>query len=128
MVHEDTCVPSSTTTVSHIALQTVQPVHGATCPGGDVVFVCNITSRTVFAWRYPLNITAAAIFFNNELPANKTLNDFVIAAHIETPNDFIYSTASLTGALLSHNNIVLQCWAPGLAKNGTVTIAGSYKQ
>ena len=117
-----TDIPFSSSVLVQLVLEAV---HGPTCPGGIVEFVCNISSRTFFAWRDPVNITAAATFFKNELPANKSFKDFIVAAHTVTPADFISSTATLMGALFTHNSMVLQCWASGLSANGTVTIAGT---
>ena len=89
------------------------------------VFVCNINSRTYLEWREPGNLSAVVAFLVSELPATKTLNNFIVMARDGAPDYTIRSTATLMGALLSHNNMVLQCWVAGpVTANETVNIAG----
>ena len=112
-----------------LSLERVQPVHGPTCPGGDVVFVCNATFSSrffSFQWRDPMNITTVAQFSYDQLPAPDIhFKGFVTTARAVPPDFTIHSTATLMGALLSHNNMVLQCWYTSLLfADETVTIAG----
>ena len=105
------------------------PVYGASCPGGDVVFVCNITfSEATFAllqWRETVNFSPIAEFRYNGLPANKSIKGFIASARAVPPGITIHSTITLLGVLLFHHNMILQCWTIGpFAANETVTIAG----
>ena len=96
---------------------TLTAVNGlTTCPGGDLVFNCTITSTTDdfnFNWRREgATLSSGASYLytddNNKYPSLR-FDGFAINSY-NIPLDYtLTSTTTLRGAQFSHNNYVLEC-------------------
>ena len=112
---------------------TLSAVKGATCPGGEMVYNCTVSSSTTafeLRWREAMT-TTPLVQYVYDLPqflTDKTLGDFTTTVSIILPNYTLISTATLRGAQFSHNNFVLECYTlqPFITSNKTIVIEGSY--
>ena len=91
-------------------------VKGTTCPGGDLEYTCtastNTTSTFSMRWIHEVGSSLTQIFYLYNEPhtlTSKTIAGFTTTASRISPNYTLTSTASLSGALLSDDNITLQC-------------------
>ena len=85
-----------------------------TCPGGDLVFNCTITTTSsnintlTLQWRRSgASVAAATYLFDNHPP--QSFDGFTTNGYHIPPNT-LTSTATLRGAQFSHNNYVLECY------------------
>ena len=94
---------------------TLTAVNGlTTCPGGDLVFNCTITTTSsnintlTLQWRRSgASVAAATYLFDNHLP--QSFDGFTTNGYSILPNT-LTSTATLRGAQFLHNNYVLECY------------------
>ena len=90
-------------------------VKGTACPGGDLEYTCTVstTITMVFNMRWQSgSIAENQVFYLYNQPStltNMSTADFTTTVSIIQSNYTLTSTATLSGALLSHNNITLKC-------------------
>ena len=110
-------------------------VDGTACPGGDLKYNCTVTATRVdfeLRWKEAMTTTIIAQYVydsQTSLIAQYHAN-FKFNATIIPPNYTLTSTATLSGALLSHNNITLECLLQGfnqLSLSDTIVTAGIQK-
>ena len=90
-------------------------VKGTACPGGDLVYNCTVSSTSMqftMRWREAMTVSPSVFYLYDEPETHtvKSLDDFTTTASIIPPNYTLTSIATLSGALLSHNNFVLECF------------------
>ena len=115
---------------------TLTAVNGnTTCPGGDLVFNCTITTTTGnihevnMQWRRAGASSSAVIYLYNHHPT-QSFDNFTTNGYSISPNT-LTSTATLRGAQFSNNNYVLECFTtsvtqiqPPRSLNAAVLIEG----
>ena len=89
-------------------------VKGPACPGGDLVYTCTASfTTTLFSLRWiQSNDLTGQIIYHYEIPqtlTNNSIAGFTTTVSIIPPDYTLTSTATLTRALLSDDNITLQC-------------------
>ena len=89
-------------------------VKGTACPGGDLEYTCTVSTTTtmVFSIRWMHLGSTIPVIFQYDEPitlTNQSIAGFSTTASIIPPDYTLTSTATLRGALLSDNNITLQC-------------------
>ena len=113
-------------------LQTIQPADGLTCPGGEVILTCTVTSvpqaDTVPPTLYweQLGADHAQVSYSGGAPVTAPLGDFNTIAVFNNANYKIHSNATLKGALLNHNQRSISCFSPPESRRTeTVMVAGN---
>ena len=90
-------------------------VKGTACPGGDLEYTCtgSTTTTMVFNMRWiHSGSTKTQVFYLYSDPmtlTNQSIAGFSTTVSIIPPDYTLTSTATLSGALLSDDNITLQC-------------------
>ena len=91
-------------------------VKGSACPGGDLEYTCTVSTTTttafVMRWSHLGSPTNTDVFYLYDEPGtltNKSIAGFNTTVSIIPPDYTLTSTATLRGAMLSNNNITLQC-------------------
>ena len=89
-------------------------VKGTACPGGDLEYTCTASFTTTFfslRWIESNNLASQIIYLYNfpETLTNNSIAGFTTTVSIIPPDYTLTSTATLSRALLSHDNITLQC-------------------
>ena len=89
-------------------------VKGSACPGGDLEYTCTASfTTTLFSLRWiESNNLASQIIHQYDAPETLTNNciaGFITTVSIIPPDYTLTSTATLSRALLSDDNITLQC-------------------
>ena len=89
-------------------------VKGPACPGGDLEYTCTASfTTTLFSLRwiesYDLASQIQYLYNFPETLTNNSIAGFTTTVSIIPPDYTLTSTATLSRALLSHDNITLQC-------------------
>ena len=87
-------------------------VKGTACPGGDLEYTCTVSTTITMVFNMRWIHSGSNVFYLYTDPmslTNQSIAGFSTTASIIPPDYTLTSTATLSGALLSDDNITLQC-------------------
>ena len=88
-------------------------VKGTACPGGDLEYTCTVSTTITMVfnirWIHSGSTQVIYLYSDPTTLTNQSITGFSTTVSVIPPNYTLTSTATLSGALLSHDNITLQC-------------------